>query len=67
MPTDKRIEPLLAKLESQGWHIKPKKMGWMCFPPDPTLSGVLIHKTPSDHRWYANALSQLRQRGYEGS
>lgn len=64
MPTDKRIDPLLAKLKEQGWRISTTKKGWMCYPPDPNLTGVLIHKTPSDHRWYANTISLLRRRGY---
>ncbi|OJX72849.1 hypothetical protein [Leifsonia sp. 71-9] len=63
-PIDKRIKPLLDKLADQGWRIATVKKGWMCYPPDESLSGVLIHKTSSDHRWYANTLSLLRQRGY---
>jgi hypothetical protein len=35
----------------------------MVYPPDKTKSGVMIHKTPSDHRWLKNAKSELRKRG----
>ena len=41
------------------------KKGWMCYPPDQTKTPVLIHKTASDHRWYANTISLLKQRGFQ--
>jgi hypothetical protein len=64
-PIDKRIKPLLERLEAQGWRISSTTKGWMCYPPDKGKSPVAIHKTPSDHRWYNNTLSQLRARGFQ--
>ena len=61
---DKRIEPLLKKLEEQGWRIKPMKKGWMCYPPDKSKQAVPIHKTPSDVRWLDNCMKYLRRGGF---
>ncbi|RDX21303.1 hypothetical protein CE156_10355 [Bifidobacterium breve] len=61
---DKRTKPLLEKLENQGWRITEKTKGWMCYPPDKTKQAVMIHKTPSDARWYANCMSHLKRSGY---
>lgn len=41
-----------------------KTKGWMCYPPDKTKQAVMIHKTPSDARWYANCMSHLKRSGY---
>ncbi len=37
--------------------------GWMMYPPDPTVSAVLVHKTVSDHRAIHNTIARMRQRG----
>lgn len=46
-----------------GWRIEETKSGWMLYPPDKSQSGVLIHKTPSDRRAWANMIALLRKRG----
>jgi len=46
-----------------GWRVEETKKGWMLYPPDKALSGVLIHRTPSDWRWWRNTLGELRRRG----
>lgn len=56
---------LVRAAEEQGWTVKATKSGWMLFPPDKSKPGVLIHKTPSDHRWYRNAVTRLRRSGLD--
>ena len=64
MSKNKEVKQLLAQIESwQGWRIEEKAKGWMVYPPDKTLSGVMIHGSPSDHRWLKNTMSELRKRG----
>lgn len=58
-----RPQDLVKIAESQGWRVQRTKMGWLLFPPDVTRSAVSLHKTPSDHRWYANAVGALRRSG----
>lgn len=62
---DKRIKTLIKDLEAQGWECKPTKSGWICYPPDIAKQGVAIHRTPSDHRWYANCMKLLRASGFQ--
>lgn len=62
----KQLATLLKDLERQGWRIEPIKKGWMVYPPDSTKRGVTIHKTPSDHRSWANMIATLRRSGYTG-
>lgn len=58
-------QELVARAERQGWRVKRTKSGWMCFPPDRSKPAVTIHNTPSDGRWYNNALAQLRRSGLD--
>ena len=64
MNIDKRVKKLVKSLEAQGWRIESRKKGIMAFPPDKTKSGVAIHLTNSDHRWYANTIALLRRSGF---
>lgn len=64
MSKNKEVKELMALVMTwAGWRVEEKAHGWMVFPPDKNLSGVVIHKTPSDHRWLKNAKSELRKRG----
>jgi hypothetical protein len=64
MSKTKEVKQLLALIATwQGWRIEPKTHGWMVYPPDRNLSGVMIHSSPSDHRWLKNITSELRKRG----
>lgn len=64
MAQEKRLKWLFPELEAQGFRLKEIKSGWMALPPDRTLPGVTIHKTPSDTRAWENMISRLRQSGY---
>ncbi len=64
MGSSKEVKQLIERvLTWQGWRVEEKSMGWMIYPPDKSLSGVMVHKTPSDHRWLKNVTSELRKRG----
>lgn len=47
----------------QGWRVEKTKKGWMLYPPDKSLSPVLIHATPSDHKAWKNTRALLKKRG----
>lgn len=61
---DKALKALLKELQSQGFRIKESKKGYMVYPPDPAKPPVAIHHTPSDHRAWANMITQLRRCGF---
>lgn len=64
MSKGKEVKELIAQVQSwQGWRVEEKAKGWMIYPPDKTLSPVMVHRTPSDHRWLKNTMSELRKRG----
>ncbi|GAB2613457.1 hypothetical protein GCM10027067_26230 [Pseudactinotalea suaedae] len=63
MAKGQRPEDLVALAESQGWESKSTKNGWHLIPPDPTKPIVALHRTPSDHRWFQNALQRLKRSG----
>lgn len=64
MPNKKEIRKLVEQIKSwPGWRVEETKDGWMAYPPNKEQSGVLIHRTPSDHRAWANTVARLRQRG----
>ena len=61
----KSLKKLFKELESeQGARIETRRNGWMIYPPDTSRSAVMIHKTPSDRRAWANMLSELRRSGF---
>ena len=61
----KSLKKLFKELESeQGARIETRRKGWMVYPPDTSRSAVMIHKTPSDRRAWANMLSELRRSGF---
>lgn len=61
----KSLKKLFKELESeQGARIETRRKGWMIYPPDTSRSAVMIHKTPSDRRAWANMLSELRRSGF---
>lgn len=62
---DKRVMPLVRTLEKLNWRIERRRRGFMCFPPDPMMPPLVIHLSPSDHRWYRNAIAELRKHGYQ--
>ncbi len=62
--SNKEIKNLIAQAQEwTGWRVAETKKGWMIFPPDKSLSGVAVHKTPSDWRASKNVMSELRKRG----
>lgn len=63
MAGKRRPEDLVRTAEAQGWRVKETKKGWLLFPPDPKAEAVALHKTPSDHRWYLNAVKALTRSG----
>lgn len=64
MSKTKEVKQLVAQIATwNGWRIEQKSAGWMVYPPDKTKSGVMIHSSPSDHRWLKNVMSELRKRG----
>lgn len=61
----KSLKKLFKELESeQGARIETRRKGWMIYPPDTSRSAVMVHKTPSDRRAWANMLSELRRSGF---
>lgn len=60
----KELRKLLDKLEQQGARVEQTKKGLMVYPPDKTKSAVMIHRTPSDRRSWANMISELRRAGF---
>jgi len=63
MPMHPRV--LVGKVEAQGWRIESKKDGWMCWPPDKSKPGVMIHRSPSDEHWHKMAIRRLKLSGYK--
>lgn len=64
MGAEREVRELVKQVEGwEGWRVEETKKGFMCYPPDKTKSGVMIHKTPSDWRWKKNTTSELRKRG----
>lgn len=64
MADKKEVRRLIEAAEKwPGWRVERTTKGWMLYPPDKALSGVLIHATESDHRAWKNTISRLRQRG----
>lgn len=64
MMSSKDVKQLIAQVQSwNGWRVEEKAKGWMIYPPDKNQSGVMVHRTPSDHRWLKNVTSELRKRG----
>ncbi len=61
----KEVKKLVRQLEQQGWRVEERGARFMCFSPDGRTI-VPIHKTPSDHRWLKNTLSELRKGGFDG-
>jgi hypothetical protein len=64
MSKNKEVKQLIEKvLTWQGWRVEVKASGWMIYGPDKSQSGVMVHRSPSDHRWLKNVTSELRKRG----
>jgi len=64
MSSNKEIGQLIRDAQGwAGWRVVEVKKGWMLYPPDKNLSGVLVHRTPSDWRAMKNLRSELRRRG----
>jgi hypothetical protein len=61
---DKQVKELVRQASTwQGWRVRQTKAGWMLYPSDKGQSGVLVHRTPSDHRAWQNTIGELRRRG----
>jgi len=61
---NKEITKLIKAVQQwAGWRVEQVTKGWMLYPPDRSMSGVLVHRTPSDHRALKNIISLLRKRG----
>lgn len=64
MMSNKDVKQLIALVQSwNGWRVEEKAKGWMIYPPSKEFSGVMVHRSPSDHRWLKNVMSELRKRG----
>lgn len=64
MSKNKEVKQLMEMIRGwQGWRVEDKAKGWMVYPPNREMSGVMIHGSPSDHRWLKNVMSELRKRG----
>lgn len=63
--SDKRLvqDLVLAINRQDGWRCVRGTGKWVVYPPDrgPIMQ---ISLTPSDHRWHANTVARLRQRGW---
>lgn len=57
------LDELEKAADQQGWRVSPTTDGVMFYPPDRTLSGVLVHRKPTE-QGLKKTLSQLRQRGF---
>lgn len=63
MLMNKEVAELLRQIRSwPGWRVKETKKGWLVLPPD-SEAVIVLHKTPSDGRWRANTIAQLRRAG----
>jgi len=61
----KDIREIIDEARRQGWRVDIAKSGHIkLFPPDRTLSPVVLAGTPSDHRWRENTVALMRQRGF---
>ncbi len=61
---NKEVTALIRTIRGwEGWRVEETTKGYIAYPPDKTMSGVTIHKTPSNNRWRANINSELRRRG----
>lgn len=61
----KEVKELVEEAQRQGWRVEIAGSGHIkLFPPDRSLSPVVLASTPSDHRWRDNAISQMRRRGF---
>lgn len=65
MSDKKEIQKLLRNLRAQGWRVVETKAGrYKVYSPD-GVTMVVVHKTPSDHRWLQNTIRDLRKGGYD--
>ena len=60
----KLINDLRKAVLAQGWTELGRKNGWLLRSPD-GIHTVMVHRTPSDHRWYQNAIRDLRRGGFK--
>lgn len=60
-------EPLrLVRLcQRQGFRVRFTRKGYVVLGRSPDDPVVVIHKTPSDHRWQRNAVAELRKIGVQ--
>lgn len=63
---NKEVRELVKELREQGWHVDESGRHIRAYPPDKSRPMVTLSKTPSDHRWKANTLAQLRRSGFRG-
>lgn len=57
---DKQVKELLRQAEDQNWTIRETKQGYQLMAPN-GRDIVLIHRTPSDHRWLRNTVAVMRR------
>ena len=61
---DKDVTKLIRQIRDwPGWRVEEATRGYVVYPPDKTKRPIAIHKTPSDHRWRANTIADLRRAG----
>lgn len=61
---NKEVTKLIRQVQSwPGWRVEDRARGYAVFPPDMSERPITIHKTPSDHRWRANTIANLRRAG----
>lgn len=61
----RQIRQMVEAAEQQGFRVKETRKGWLVYPADTGVSGVLMHKTPSDPRGVKNARAMLRRIGVD--
>lgn len=61
----REVRDLVREAERQGWRVRERGAHFTLFAPD-GVGIVTVAKTPSDRRWRANTLAQLRRHGFQG-
>lgn len=46
-----------------GWRVEDGTKAWKVLPPDRTIGPIMIHRTPSGHRYIANKTAELKRAG----
>jgi hypothetical protein len=63
MHWSKQLRAFITAAEAQGWRVERRSKHYLFFPPDRTMSPVMIPSTPSSRRTPMNKLAELRRAG----